>query len=124
MLHHLNVVITPGSVQPGIGNGRSIAPVARMMCGAVSVATSLPSFVTARVCLPASRPCPSNTAPMLVSGSCRGMTATTLLQTFLSLRVPSSVPFLFASLKVGVAASLVGTIVAEVTKKTGGVLRG
>ncbi len=34
-------------------------------------------------------------------------------QGFWKLRLPSSVPYLFASLKVGVAASLVGTIVAE-----------
>jgi NitT/TauT family transport system permease protein len=34
-------------------------------------------------------------------------------QGFWSLRLPASVPYLFASLKVGVAASLVGTIVAE-----------
>jgi NitT/TauT family transport system permease protein len=34
-------------------------------------------------------------------------------QTFWKLRLPSSIPYLFASLKVGVAASLVGTIVAE-----------
>ncbi len=34
-------------------------------------------------------------------------------QTFWKLRVPSSVPFLFASMKVAIAASLVGAIVAE-----------
>lgn len=34
-------------------------------------------------------------------------------QTFRKLRLPASVPFLFASLKVGIAAALVGTIVAE-----------
>jgi NitT/TauT family transport system permease protein len=34
-------------------------------------------------------------------------------QTFWKLRVPASVPFLFASMKVAVAASLVGAIVAE-----------
>jgi NitT/TauT family transport system permease protein len=34
-------------------------------------------------------------------------------QTFWKLRWPASVPFLFASLKVGVAASLVGAIVGE-----------
>ncbi|MEJ2017561.1 MAG: ABC transporter permease [Maritimibacter sp.] len=34
-------------------------------------------------------------------------------QVFWKLRLPSSMPYLFASLKVGVAASLVGTIVAE-----------
>lgn len=34
-------------------------------------------------------------------------------QTFLKLRLPASVPFLFASLKVGIAASLVGAIVGE-----------
>lgn len=40
--------------------------------------------------------------------------------TFFKLRVPASVPFLFASLKVGVAASLVGTVVAELTKSEDG----
>jgi len=34
-------------------------------------------------------------------------------QGFWSLRLPASVPYLFASLKIGVSASLVGTIVAE-----------
>lgn len=34
-------------------------------------------------------------------------------QTFWSLRLPSSMPYLFASLKVGIAASLVGAIVGE-----------
>jgi NitT/TauT family transport system permease protein len=34
-------------------------------------------------------------------------------QTFWKLRLPASVPFLFTSMKVGVAASLVGAIVAE-----------
>jgi len=42
------------------------------------------------------------------------------LQTFLHLRVPASMPFLFASLKVAVAASLVGTVVAELTKSEDG----
>ena len=34
-------------------------------------------------------------------------------QTFWKLRLPASVPYLFTSLKVGIAAALVGTIVAE-----------
>jgi NitT/TauT family transport system permease protein len=34
-------------------------------------------------------------------------------QTFLKLRVPASVPFLFTSMKVAIAASLVGAIVGE-----------
>lgn len=42
------------------------------------------------------------------------------LQAFLKLRLPSSVPFLFASLKVAVAASLVGAVVAEITKSEDG----
>jgi NitT/TauT family transport system permease protein len=42
------------------------------------------------------------------------------LQTFLKLRAPASVPFLFASLKVAVAASLVGAVVAEMTKSEDG----
>ncbi|MBL4808361.1 MAG: ABC transporter permease subunit [Rhodobacteraceae bacterium] len=37
------------------------------------------------------------------------------MQTFWKLRLPSSVPYLFPSLKVGIAASLVGAIVAELT---------
>ncbi len=41
-------------------------------------------------------------------------------QVLTKLRLPASRPFLFASLKVGVAASLVGTIVAEVTKSEDG----
>jgi len=36
-------------------------------------------------------------------------------QIFWKLRLPSSVPYLFASLKIGVAASLVGAIVGELT---------
>ncbi|MDP9838968.1 NitT/TauT family transport system permease protein [Neorhizobium huautlense] len=35
------------------------------------------------------------------------------LQTLLKLRLPASIPFLFASMKVAIAASLVGAIVAE-----------
>lgn len=35
------------------------------------------------------------------------------LASFLKLRLPSSVPYLFTSLKIGVAAALVGTIVGE-----------
>lgn len=35
------------------------------------------------------------------------------LQSFLKLRLPASLPFLFTSLKVGIAAALVGTIVGE-----------
>jgi NitT/TauT family transport system permease protein len=42
------------------------------------------------------------------------------IDTFFKLRVPASVPFLFASLKVAVAASLVGTVVAELTKSEDG----
>jgi NitT/TauT family transport system permease protein len=34
-------------------------------------------------------------------------------ETFWKLRLPSSMPYLFASLKVGIAAALVGTVVAE-----------
>ncbi len=37
----------------------------------------------------------------------------TSLQSFLKLRLPASMPFLFTSLKVGIAAALVGTIVGE-----------
>ena len=41
-------------------------------------------------------------------------------QTLYKLRAPASLPFLFASLKVGAAAALVGAIVAEVTKSEDG----
>ena len=41
-------------------------------------------------------------------------------QTFAKLRLPAAVPFLFASFKVAVAASLVGAVVAEVTKSEDG----
>jgi NitT/TauT family transport system permease protein len=37
----------------------------------------------------------------------------TSLQSFLKLRLPASLPFLFPSLKIGIAAALVGTIVGE-----------
>ena len=36
------------------------------------------------------------------------------------LRLPSSVPYLFASLKIGIAASLVGAIVGELPVQRGG----
>ncbi|MCX8506557.1 MAG: ABC transporter permease [Alphaproteobacteria bacterium] len=42
------------------------------------------------------------------------------LTVFLRLRLPASLPFLFASLKIGVSASLVGTVVAELTKSEDG----
>ncbi|GAB4263746.1 MAG: ABC transporter permease [Pararhodobacter sp.] len=42
------------------------------------------------------------------------------LAVFLKLRLPMSVPYLFASLKVGIAASLVGTIVGELPVQEGG----
>ena len=41
-------------------------------------------------------------------------------QTFFKLRAPACAPFFFASLKVGVAAALVGAVVAEVTKSEDG----
>ena len=41
-----------------------------MMCGAFSVATGLPSFSTASVFLPASRPCPSNTVTLFFFSRC------------------------------------------------------
>ncbi|MFN3954909.1 MAG: ABC transporter permease [Pararhodobacter sp.] len=39
---------------------------------------------------------------------------------FLKLRLPSSMPYLFASIKVGIAAALVGTIVGELPVQQGG----
>jgi NitT/TauT family transport system permease protein len=44
----------------------------------------------------------------------------TRAQTFLKLRSPASAPFFFASMKVAVAAALVGAVVAEVTKSEDG----
>ena len=44
----------------------------------------------------------------------------TSAQTFLKLRAPASAPFFFASMKIGVAAALVGAVVAEVTKSEDG----
>ena len=41
-------------------------------------------------------------------------------QTFWRLRLPASVPYLFASLKMAVAAALVGTIVGELPVQRGG----
>jgi NitT/TauT family transport system permease protein len=44
----------------------------------------------------------------------------TRAQTFMKLRAPASAPFFFASMKIGVAAALVGAVVAEVTKSEDG----
>ncbi|HLW92184.1 MAG TPA: ABC transporter permease subunit [Roseiarcus sp.] len=44
----------------------------------------------------------------------------TRTQTFFKLRAPASAPFFFASMKVAVAAALVGAVVAEVTKSEDG----
>ncbi|WP_029375210.1 ABC transporter permease [Oceanicola sp. S124] len=43
----------------------------------------------------------------------------TKAQSFWKLRLPASAPYLFASLKIGVASSLVGTIVGELPSGTG-----
>lgn len=42
------------------------------------------------------------------------------LQGFLKLRLPSSMPYFFASMKIGIAAALVGTIVGELPVQQGG----
>jgi NitT/TauT family transport system permease protein len=44
----------------------------------------------------------------------------TSVQTLAKLRAPASLPFFFASMKIGAAAALVGAIVAEVTKSEDG----
>ena len=44
----------------------------------------------------------------------------TRAETFWKLRLPSSAPYLFASLKVGVAASLIGAVVAELSLSQNG----
>ncbi len=41
-------------------------------------------------------------------------------QTFWKLRWPASMPFLFASMKVGIAISLIGAVVAELSNASGG----
>ena len=41
-------------------------------------------------------------------------------QTLIKLRAPASMPFFFASMKIGAAAALVGAVVAEVTKSEDG----
>ena len=41
-------------------------------------------------------------------------------ETFAKLRLPSSMPYLFASMKIGIAAALVGTIVGELPVQQGG----
>ena len=41
-------------------------------------------------------------------------------ETFWKLRLPSSMPYLFASMKIGIAAALVGTIVGELPVQQGG----
>jgi NitT/TauT family transport system permease protein len=44
----------------------------------------------------------------------------TPMQTFLKLRAPASLPFFFASMKVGAAAALIGSVVAEITRSEDG----
>ena len=44
----------------------------------------------------------------------------TAAQSFFKLRWPASVPFLFASMKVGIAISLIGAVVAELSNNAGG----
>ena len=41
-------------------------------------------------------------------------------ETFLKLRLPTSMPYFFASMKIGIAAALVGTIVGELPVQQGG----
>jgi len=42
------------------------------------------------------------------------------IQALFKLRLPASLPFLFASLKVGIAAALVGAVVGELPVQQGG----
>ena len=42
------------------------------------------------------------------------------LQVFVKLRWPASIPFLFASMKVGIAISLIGAVVGELSNNAGG----
>jgi NitT/TauT family transport system permease protein len=72
-------------------------------------------------------------APMVVSAY-KGLTsldnhsldlmhsyAATPMQTFLKLRLPSSLPYVFSALKVGATASMIGSVVAEFFNSAGGV---
>lgn len=72
-------------------------------------------------------------APMVVSAY-KGLTslnnesldlmqsyAATPMQTFLKLRLPSSLPYVFSALKVGATASIIGAVVAEFFNSIGGV---
>lgn len=72
-------------------------------------------------------------APMVVSAY-KGLTslnnesldlmhsyAASPIQTFLKLRLPSSLPFVFSALKVGATASMIGAVVAEFFNSAGGV---
>jgi NitT/TauT family transport system permease protein len=72
-------------------------------------------------------------APMVVSAY-KGLTsldnhsldlmhsyAATPMQTFLKLRLPSSLPYVFSALKVGATASMIGSVVAEFFNSAGGI---
>jgi NitT/TauT family transport system permease protein len=72
-------------------------------------------------------------APMVISAY-KGLTAldnnaldlmysyaATPLQTFLKLRLPNSLPYVFSALKVGATASMIGAVVAEFFNSAGGI---
>lgn len=72
-------------------------------------------------------------APMVVSAY-KGLTslnnesldlmysyAATPLQTFLKLRLPSSLPYVFSALKVGATAAMIGSVIAEFFNSAGGI---
>jgi NitT/TauT family transport system permease protein len=72
-------------------------------------------------------------APMVVSAY-KGLTslnnesldlmysyAATHLQTFLKLRLPSSLPYVFSALKVGATAAVIGSVIAEFFNSAGGI---
>jgi NitT/TauT family transport system permease protein len=72
-------------------------------------------------------------APMVIS-AVKGLTAldnssldlmhsyaATEMQTFLKLRLPNSLPYVFSALKVGATASLIGSVVAEFFNAAGGI---
>ena len=47
--------------------------------------------------------------------------AATQMQTFLKLRLPSSLPYVFSALKVGATASIIGSVIAEFFNAAGGI---
>ena len=101
----------------------AIAPMIIVVLGAIGLVGLLPkAIISAYLCF----------FPVTI-GMVKGLTSpdplqldlmrtycATRTQTFVKLRAPASAPFFFASMKIGVAAALVGAVVAEVTRSEDG----